>query len=203
MKFSSLFFAAVLLLVPAAPSFSQTSSLGTGSSSLGGEKAKELIPTERQFLASMCSAIQMQSKLAQKGAGRSGTYMDLGLDLKTICDGVGKEAASTWTKLVDLAQARNADKSVPQTVSRHDLAELDKLEKVPNDKWHIEFVDLLLKEVRQTSNSCSNNVNFIKDPDLKKITEDLVTTYKYQIEQLEAARKAAKAVKMPKEKAKH
>jgi|GEM_PF-2176459 len=206
MKTLSLFSAVVILSISVHSAQAQGTSFGAGgsTSTVGattpiGEKPKVLIPTERQFITNMCSAIQMQFKLAEIGGNRG--RKDNDAQLLTISEGLGTELHATWDKLVALAQARGVEsKYIPQEVSKRDQSQLTKLDKEKEEKWAVEFYELLLKETRSTSYAAETNTKMTKDLELKKIAEEMVAMYKYQTEQLEAARKAAKAVKPKKDK---
>lgn len=200
MKTLSLFSAAVVLSVSAISAHAQGTSFGAGGTSttagattIGGERPKVLIATERQFITNMCSSIQMQFALAEKGAGKGRSSNP---EMLTLCEGLSTELHAVWDKLVALATARGVEpKYIPQVVSKRDQSQIEKLDKQPEEKWPVEFYELMLKEVRSTSNTALTNTKMTKDEELKKIAEEMVAMYKYQSEQLEAARKTAKAVK--------
>ena len=109
---------------------------------------------------------------------------------------ISKDTKDVWTPMVNIAQAHQVDgKNIPSEVSKSDKANIDKLSKVKEEKYSVEYLELFAKEAKHNAKRTEMAAKSINDPELKTWADGAVKLLAAQAEQLEAAHKEAKKKK--------
>lgn len=153
------------------------------------ERVRPLPAGDRKYIAEACGALQFQLKLAGNGVSRPHQNDAV----KKMCGGFDGQIRAQWKWIVDLAQTRKMDgKDIPQEASKNDLAKLNRLDKLKEEKLVAEYLEIFAKESKKNAVTIEAASKTVRDDDLKLLIGPVNEMMKKQTEQLEAAYKVAK-----------
>ncbi len=176
-----------------APATPTAPAAATTTAPAGGEKKiKPLAQGDVKAVQSFAEALLFHIKMGDVARGRK----EKDADLSELGAKIGKEAKDAWTPLVNIAQAHQMDgKNIPTEITKSDKANIEKLGKIKDDKYSVEYFDLFSKEAKKNAKSTETAAKAINDPELKTWADGTVKTLAAQAEQLETAHKEAKKKK--------
>jgi predicted outer membrane protein len=162
-----------------------------------GEVKKPYSPADIRTVTQAAEILQFHMQMGRK-ASQAGKDRDK--DLAAIGTRIEKEAKDYNTALLNMAKEHQVpDKDVPMDVSKNDKAEMDKLGKVKEDKWKLEFYDMFSKQAKKNARFFDGASRSAADPDLKDLAGKAARIIEGHADSLE---KAYKDLKNPKKEAK-
>lgn len=159
----------------------------------GGEKkVRPLSQSDVKAVQVFAEALLFQMKLGEVGKNRQ----DKDKALSEMSGKIHEEAKAQWTPMVSIAQTHQMDgKNIPADVTKNDKSNMDKLGKVKDDKYSVEFLELFAKEAKRNAKSAESAAKGINDAELKTWAEGAAKFLATQADELEAAHKEAKKKK--------
>jgi hypothetical protein len=152
-------------------------------------KKVKLSPAESRALTQLAEAVLLQRTLGEAGKGKAKVSADAG----KFGESVAAELMAEWTPLVTLAQTRGAE--VPTSISKNDKADIEKLGKVKDEKYGVEFFELFTKHAKRNARTIETAVKAFTDPELKAKGAAIAKLINAEADKSEATYKELKSPK--------
>lgn len=173
---------------PAAPATTTTTAPATE------KKAKPYSSGDVQKIAQVAEGMLFTMKMGERAK-----YKKDDKEFSEFGTKIHKETADLWTPLVNLAQAHHVDgKNIPTDITKADKSDIEKLGKVKEDKFKLEYYELFAKGAKKNARVVEAAAKGFGDPELKQWAEGASKTFTAQAEMLE---KEYKELKSPKKDA--
>lgn len=155
-------------------------------------KVKPLAQSDVKAVQVFAEALLFHMKMGEVAKNRK----DKDAPLSEMGGKINGDAKAQWTPMVSIAQAHQMDgKNIPTDVTKSDKSNMDKLGKIKDDKYSVEFLDLFAKEAKRNAKSTESAAKGINDAELKTWGEGASKLIAAQADELEAAHKEAKKKK--------
>ena len=155
-------------------------------------KVKPLAQSDIKAVQVFAEALLFHMKMGEVAKNRK----DKDAPLAEMGDKIHNDSKAQWTPMVNIAQAHQMDgKNIPTDVTKNDKSNIDKLGKIKDDKYSVEFLELFAKEAKRNAKSTESAVKGINDAELKTWSEGAAKLIAAQADELEAAHKEAKKKK--------
>ena len=107
-----------------------------------------------------------------------------------------KEMTEQFTPLVNYAMNNGVEnKNIPTEVSKADKNDIDKLKKEKEDKWTLEYFELLAKNGKRNARAVEAAAKTLTSPEAKGLAEKVLALINGQVAHAETAHKDLKAKK--------
>jgi hypothetical protein len=154
-------------------------------------KLKPYSAADAQKLGQLLEALQFHIKMAEK-ARHAGKDKDK--ELVAVGTRAQKEATDYYTPLVNMAQAHQMQ-NIPTEMSKSDKGDMEKLNKVKEEKWKEEYFELFARAAKKNARLATTASTSLTDVELKDLSMKLAKIFDGQAELFE---RNYKEIKNPK-----
>ena len=151
------------------------------------EKVKPLSPNDQKFAKKASEIVQWQLKLSERAMGMKEKQ-------PALAEWAGKkhkEFTDRWTPFATLC-GKHSFSDVATDVTKKETADIAKLNKVKDDKWVVEYLEMFAKEAKSAYKDMENAPKMVQNAELKSWGETFATMLKTNADEIEAKFKEAK-----------